>query len=296
MNTPDDATTRPIYRGRFAPSPSGPLHFGSLVAALGSYLEARRQQGHWLLRIDDLDTPRVVHGATDAILNTLEAYGFEWHGDVVYQHQRREAYQAALQQLRTLGASYPCGCTRRDLLTDAHGNRIYPGLCRDGIAAGRQARSERVRCEGVEISFEDRIQGHTRQRLEQFSGDFLVLRAGGLHAYHLAVVVDDAAAGITEVVRGADLLPSTPSQIHLQRLLGLPTPGYCHLPVALGADGDKLSKQTGAPALDPARPLPALFAALQHLGQRPPQELLHASPERLWQWAFENWHMPNRLQ
>jgi len=299
MNAPDDASTntpRPIYRGRFAPSPSGPLHFGSLVAALGSYLEAQRQRGEWLLRIDDLDTPRVVRGATDAILGTLEAYGFEWHGAVVYQDQRREAYQAALLQLRELGASYPCGCTRRDLLTDADGNRIYPGLCRNGIAAGRQARSERVRCEGVEISFEDRIQGRVTQRLEQFSGDFLVLRAGGLHAYHLAVVVDDAAAGITEVVRGADLLPSTPSQIHLQRLLGLPTPGYSHLPVALGADGDKLSKQTGAAALDPQRPLPALFAALQHLGQQPPPELLQASPERLWEWAFENWRMPNRLQ
>jgi glutamyl-Q tRNA(Asp) synthetase len=284
------------YRGRFAPSPSGPLHFGSLIAAVGSFLEARHRQGQCLLRVDDLDTPRVVAGAGDRILRSLEAFGFHWDAKLVFQNDRRDTYQQALGRLRALDASYPCGCTRKHLLTQANGSRVYPGHCRDGIAEGRSARSERVRCRDVHIHFHDRIQGDFGQDLEAFSGDFLVLRAGGLHAYHLAVVVDDAAQGITEVVRGADLLSSTPSQIHLQRLLGLPTPGYCHLPVALGADGDKLSKQTGAPALDPQRPLPALFAALQHLGQHPPPELLRASHERLWEWAFENWCMPNKLQ
>ena len=280
------------YIGRFAPSPTGPLHFGSLVAALGSYLEARRQSGQWWLRIDDLDTPRVVRGASDAILTVLDAYGFAWDGTVSYQNDHRDAYQAALQQLRQQDAVYPCGCTRRELITDATGKRIYPGHCRNGIATGRTARSERLRCEGITIQFNDGIQGHVSQQLEQFSGDFLVLRAGGLHAYHLAVVVDDAAQGVTQVVRGADLLPSTPSQIHLQQLLGLPTPGYCHLPVACGADGDKLSKQTGAAPLDPDHPLPSLFAALQHLHQQPPAALQHSSVDRLWEWAFENWHMP----
>ena len=285
-------TPPPHYCGRFAPSPTGPLHFGSLVAATGSYLEARRQQGHWLLRIDDLDTPRVVKGASDAILTTLDRYGFEWDGDVVYQHHRRDAYQAALQRLRGIGACYPCGCTRRDLIDNGRGHRIYPGRCRNGLAAGRVARSERVRCKGVVVTFTDRIQGPVCQRLEQFSGDFPVLRPGGLHAYHLAVVVDDAAAAITEVVRGADLLPSTPSQIHLQRLLGLPTPAYCHLPVALGADGDKLSKQTGAPPLDPDRPVAALYNALCHLDQRPPPALQGVSLPRLWEWAHQHWSMP----
>ena len=286
--------TPPRYIGRFAPSPTGPLHFGSLIAALGSYLEARRQAGQWQLRIDDLDTPRVVPGAGDAILTVLDAYGFEWDGAVIVQNDRRDAYQAALQQLREQQAVYPCGCTRRDLVSDAAGQRIYPGHCRDGIAAGRSARSERVRCKDITIQFNDCIQGPVSQRLEQFSGDFLVLRAGGLHAYHLAVVVDDAAQGITQVVRGADLLPSTPSQIHLQHLLGLPTPDYCHLPVAYGADGDKLSKQTGAPPLDPNRPLPTLMKALQHLGQHPPTELERATLTNLWTWAIEHWEMPTK--
>ena len=284
----------PQYIGRFAPSPSGPLHFGSLVAALGSYLQARQQSGLWQLRIDDLDTPRVVAGAADTILSQLDAYGFEWDGAVIYQNGRRKAYQAALQQLRDQGAVYPCGCTRRDLVSDAAGNRLYPGHCRNGIAEGRSARSERVRCQDIEIHFDDCVQGPVSQRLEQFSGDFPVLRADGLHAYHLAVVVDDAAQGITQVVRGADLLPSTPSQIHLQHLLGLPTPGYCHLPVAYGTDGDKLSKQTGAPPLDPNQPRPALIKALQHLGQHPPAELEHAPLADLWQWAFEHWKMPTK--
>ena len=281
------------YIGRFAPSPTGPLHFGSLIAAMGSYLQARHQAGRWQLRIDDLDTPRVVPGAADAILMQLHAFGFEWDAAVIYQHDRRDAYQAALQQLREQGAVYPCGCTRRDLISNAAGHRVYPGHCRNGIATNRSARSERVRCKDIEIHFNDCIQGPVSQRLEQFSGDFPVLRAGGLHAYHLAVVVDDAAQGITQVVRGADLLPSTPSQIHLQHLLGLPTPGYCHLPVAYGTDGDKLSKQTGAPPLDPDQPLPALMRALHHLGQQPPAELEYSSTGHLWEWAFAHWQIPS---
>ena len=279
------------YRGRFAPSPSGPLHFGSLIAAVGSFLEARRRQGQWLLRIDDLDTPRVVAGASDRILRCLEAFGLHWDAEIVFQDDRRDAYQQAIERLRTLDASYPCGCTRKHLLTQTDGSRVYPGHCRDGIAEGRSARSERVRCRDVHIRFHDRIQSDFGQDLEAFSGDFLILRAGGLHAYHLAVVVDDAAQGITEVVRGADLLSSTPSQIHLQQLLDLPTPQYCHLPVAVDPRGFKLSKQTGAPALDLERPQAALVDALTLLGQQPPKELRLATLDELWQWALIHWDM-----
>ena len=291
--TVPDPPPRP-YRGRFAPSPRGPLHFGSLVAAVGSFAQARSRGGEWLLRIDDLDTPRVVPGAVDAILRALDAFGLHWDGKPVFQNQQRERYRQAMDRLRHNGAVYPCACCRRDLLTRADGSRYYPGHCRNGIADDRQPRSERVRCEGVTIAFDDPIQGHVEQQLEQAAGDFIVVRAGGLHAYHLAVVVDDAVAGITEVVRGADLLSSTPAQIHLQRLLGLPTPAYRHLPLAHHADGDKLSKQTGATALDPTSPVPALWQALTFLGQAPPAGLQRAALSTLWQWTLEHWQ-PARI-
>lgn len=288
--------TRP-YRGRFAPSPTGPLHFGSLVAAVGSYLQARAQEGEWLVRIEDLDPPRAVAGAADDILRTLEAFGFQWNGPVLYQSRRHADYAQALEQLNRAGTLYACGCTRREI-ADSSVNGIegpvYPGTCRGGRAAAKAARAWRVRTDNAAVEFDDALQGRLRSDLEADIGDFVVRRADGLYAYQLAVVVDDAAQGITEVVRGADLLNSTPRQIHLQRLLGLPTPGYLHLPVVLNVAGEKLSKQTGAVPVDATNPLPALWWALELLGQSPPRELLAVDLESFWRWAVIHW-LPARL-
>ncbi len=235
------------YRGRFAPSPTGPLHFGSLVAAVGSFLHARAQGGEWRVRIEDLDPPREVSGAADDILRTLDSFGLHWDGEVMYQSRRCETYEAALAQLKDAGVLYPCACTRREIADSSVSGLegpVYPGTCRAGLAPGRVARAWRVRTDNRAIEFEDGLQGVIRSALEDDIGDFVVQRADGFFAYQLAVVVDDAAQGISEIVRGADLLDSTPRQIHLQRLLGLPTPGYLHLPIVLNANGEKLSKQT----------------------------------------------------
>ncbi|MEK7815873.1 MAG: tRNA glutamyl-Q(34) synthetase GluQRS [Pseudomonadota bacterium] len=283
--------TRP-YRGRFAPSPTGPLHFGSLIAAVGSYLQARAQEGEWLVRIEDLDPPRAVAGAADDILRTLEAFGFQWPGPVLYQSRRHADYAQALEQLDRAGVLYACGCTRREI-ADSSVNGIegpvYPGTCRAGLAPDRNARAWRVRVDGAVVEFDDLLQGRQRSSLATDIGDFVVKRADGFFAYQLAVVVDDAEQGITEVVRGADLINSTPRQIHLQRLLGLPTPGYLHLPVVLNVAGEKLSKQTGAVPVDATNPLPALWRALELLGQSPPHELLAADLENFWRWAMQSW-------
>ncbi len=280
------------YRGRFAPSPTGPLHFGSLVAAVGSYLQARSQGGQWFVRIEDLDPPREVPGAADDILRTLEAFGFEWDGEVMYQSRRHAAYEAALEKLRQSGALYACGCTRREI-ADSSMNGIegpvYPGTCRAGLQQGRNARAWRVRVDGAVVEFDDLLQGRQRSALAEDIGDFVVKRADGFFAYQLAVVVDDAEQGITEVARGADLLHSTPRQILLQRLLGLPTPRYLHLPVVLNEQGEKLSKQTFAAPVDRTNLLPVLWQALDVLGQQPPQELLDSDLETLWFWAINHW-------
>lgn len=282
------------YRGRFAPSPSGPLHFGSLVAAVGSYLEARTRGGEWLVRIEDLDPPRVVPGAGDDILRTLDACGMERDGDIVHQSTRSDAYHAALHQLRQLGRIYPCACSRSEIadsaITGIEGY-VYPGTCRHGLPPAKAARTLRVDTRGAVIHFDDAVQGRLVQNLETDIGDFVLYRADQVFAYQLAVVVDDAEQGITHVVRGADLLDSTARQIHLQRLLGLPTPQYAHLPVAVNRDDEKLSKQTLAPPLDPTHPLPALFDVLEFLGQRPPAALAGASLTEYWQWAIANWRM-----
>jgi glutamyl-Q tRNA(Asp) synthetase len=263
------------YRGRFAPSPTGPLHFGSLVAALGSWLDARAAGGRWLVRIEDLDTPRNKPGAADTILRTLEAFGLHWDESVIYQSARIDAYRAALAQLIAADAAFGCACTRSEIAAHARSGvdgPVYPGTCRTGPVAGRRPRAWRVRVDDTPIAFDDRIQGRICQQLARDVGDFVVLRADRVFAYQLAVVVDDAAQHITDVVRGADLLDSTPRQLLLQRLLGLPSPRYAHLPLATNAAGQKLSKQTLARALDPTRPLPALCAALRFLGQSlPPQ-------------------------
>jgi glutamyl-Q tRNA(Asp) synthetase len=286
-------STKP-YRGRFAPSPTGPLHFGSLVAAVGSYLEARRNRGAWLVRMEDLDRPREAIGAADAILRVLEAYGFEWDEVVMRQSRRSAAYAAALERLQREGAVFPCACTRREVSDSALGETIepvYPGTCRNGIPPGRSARAVRMRVGETVIGFEDRLQGEVEQNLAAEVGDFVVRRADGAFAYQLAVVVDDFEQGITDVVRGADLLASTPRQILLQRRLGCLTLRYAHLPVAVNRSGEKLSKQTLAAALEPADAPRNLWSALRFLGQEPPGELQSESVATLWSWALAHWHL-----
>lgn len=280
------------YRGRFAPSPTGPLHFGSLVTALGGYLDAKAQGGEWFLRIDDLDPPRVATGAVDAILRALEAYGLNWDGAVQYQRHRAEAYAAALAELQRQGVVYACACSRREIADSSLGRPgapVYPGTCRSGLAQGKVARALRVNTRNAEASIEDRLQGRVGQDLEREAGDFIVQRADGLFAYQLAAVVDDAELGITDIVRGADLLDSTLRQVYLQRLLGLPHPRYLHLPVAVNALGEKLSKQTLAPPLDTARPQPVLTRALHFLNHPPPQALQGARTQEILAWAQDNW-------
>ncbi len=285
---------RQKYRGRFAPSPTGPLHFGSLIAAVGSYLQAKTQNGEWLVRMEDLDTPRNVPGAADEILRTLEAFGFAWDGAVIYQSQRDEFYRAALERLATLGATFACACSRKEIadssLLGIEGP-VYPGTCRAGLAAGRSGRAIRARVGSVAIEFRDLIQESITQHLATQIGDFVLRRADGIVAYQLAVVVDDADQGITQIIRGADLLASTPRQIFLQRLLGYAALSYGHLPVATNHAGEKLSKQTLAQPLDINKAPNLLFDALRFLGQNPPPVLQQSSQASLWDWAFRHWSL-----
>ena len=270
------------YVGRFAPSPTGPLHFGSLVAALAGWLDCRQAGGRWLLRMEDLDPPRVIPGAADRILRQLEVLGLAWDGPVVYQSARLDLYQDAMRKLAA--HSYPCGCTRKELEDSAlaiDGSRIYPGTCRAGLAPGKMPRAVRLRTLAEPITFIDRVQGEIRQSVEREVGDFVLRRADGFFAYQLAVVVDDAAQGVTEVVRGADLLDSTARQVHLQRLLGATTPRYLHVPVATNAAGEKLSKQTRAPDAGPDDIAPALA----FLGMKAPE----GSADELLEWAVRHW-------
>ena len=290
----------PRYRGRYAPSPTGPLHFGSLVAALASCCDARAAAGQWLLRIEDVDLPRTRPDAESAILAALERYGFAWDGEVVRQSARTALYAEALARLRARGTVYECACSRRELEaapSGAGGERVYPGTCRDGIPAervGRTQRAWRVRVDAASIAFRDRLQGPQRQDLGRDVGDFVVRRADGLYAYQLAVVVDDALQGVTHVVRGADLLASTPRQILLQRLLGYAPVAYLHVPIAINATGEKLSKQTHAAPL-PGHALPVLLAAWRFLGQPPPEgSAAPASVAEFWSWAIAAWN-PARL-
>ncbi|HEX6098910.1 MAG TPA: tRNA glutamyl-Q(34) synthetase GluQRS [Thermoanaerobaculia bacterium] len=261
--------------GRFAPSPTGPLHLGSLVAAVGSWLFARAEGGRWLVRIEDIDTPRVVPGSAEEILAALTRYGLEWDGEVVWQSRRTALYERALGELRAKGLVYDCACSRADLQRAASAplgsEPVYPGTCRNGIAPGKTARAIRFRVPDEIIAFDDLVARHQQENVAEKTGDFVVRRADGLFAYQLAVVVDDAEQGVTQVVRGADLLPSTPRQIALQRALGYPAPAYAHLPLVVNADGSKLGKRDGAlplPALDEAHVRETLALALQHLGVR----------------------------
>ncbi len=279
--------------GRFAPSPTGPLHFGSLVAALGSCLEARARGGRWRVRMEDVDVPRCRPEHADHILRTLEAFGFAWDDAVRVQSARTARYREVLEQLKASGAVYPCGCTRAEL-AGAHagidGAPLYPGTCRAGLPPGKSARAWRLRVDGM-IEFVDVVQGRQTQDLAREVGDGVLLRADGYFAYQLAVVVDDAEQGIDHVVRGADLVHSTARQIYLQGLLGLPTPEYAHLPVAVDASGAKLSKQTRAAPVDARDPVPALFAAARFLGQNPPEEIRRVAVADFWRWAHEHWRL-----
>ncbi len=254
------------YRGRFAPSPTGALHFGSLVAAVASWIRARDQDGAWIVRIEDLDPPREVPGAAAHILATLAAFGMESDEPVLYQSTRETAYRAAFENLRENAEVFPCWCSRANL--EGSGS-IHRGAC---VVAADPARipAWRLRAPDAIVEFDDSSFGWQTQNLREAAGDFVIRRADGGYAYQLAVVVDDAAQGISEIVRGADLLDATARQIHLQHLLGLATPRYLHLPLAVDADGRKLSKQDRARPVDRADPLPALRAALAFLGQRVP--------------------------
>lgn len=275
------------YIGRFAPSPTGDLHFGSLIAAVASYLEARTRNGAWLVRIEDIDPPREVAGSAGRILADLEWLGMTPDGEVLYQSTRRDAYAGALEGLLRRGMAYWCGCSRSDLPPGG----VYPGTCREGLPRGRKPRAIRLRVPERPVSFVDRIQGRIACDLPRTCGDFVIRRADGLPAYQLAVVVDDAFQNVNEIVRGGDLLDSTPRQVHLQRSLDLPTPSYAHVPVALQADGTKLSKRLSS---DPVRlrdSAEAVREALRFLGHEPPAGDLG----QVWAWALENWslqHVP----
>jgi len=279
-------------RGRFAPSPTGPLHFGSLVAALASYLDARHRGGEWLVRIEDLDPPRETPGAAADILRTLEAFCFEWDAEVRYQSRELDRYAVSLERLIDTGAAFPCACSRREIADSAIQGldaRIYPGTCRAGIPAGRTPRAWRIRTLDTVIDFDDAVFGPLCQNVAAAVGDFVLKRADGFFAYQFAVVLDDADQAITHVVRGADLLDSTARQIMLQRVLGLPTPQYMHVPVAVNDAGDKLSKQTLAAALDAHAARPTLMAALRFLGQNAPADLIEAHPREILRWACLHW-------
>ena len=277
--------------GRFAPSPTGPLHFGSLLAALASYCEAKTQGGKWLLRMEDLDKPREMAGAAQGILHTLQAFGFEWDGEIVYQSQRGALYQAALQQLQAKSLIYQCDCSRKEIADSAqHGidGLIYPGTCRHKTSV-KTPNASRISVTTDKICYTDAIQGPRQQNLAQEIGDFVLKRADGLFAYQLAVVVDDFEQGVSHIVRGADLLDSSPRQIYLQQLLGYPTPQYAHIPVASNAAGEKLSKQTLASPINPAQAPIWLCQALSFLGQHPPADLARHSSSDIWQWAQQHW-------
>lgn len=285
--------SKPKYRGRFAPSPTGPLHLGSLYTALASFLQAKAQQGEWRLRIDDVDPFRTAADATDRILRTLEAFGLQWDGPILYQSSRFEAYRTAIERLEFLERVYACTCSRKDLAAYSVGNAetaIYPGFCRN---KKRRTQNEqyalRVITENSTVIFEDALQGTQSHNLATEVGDFIILRRDRVYAYHLATVLDDFEQGITEVVRGVDLLDSTPRQIYLQRLLGLSTPAYAHVPVLVDSDGIKLSKQTFADPVDERNPSSILVELLTLLNQNPPRELALASKQEILDWAVRNW-------
>lgn len=279
---------RTRYRGRFAPSPTGSLHLGSLLTALASFLQARSRQGDWLLRIDDLDPERSLPAAADDIKRTLEQFGLLWDGEVTFQRHRTDRYQQAFDRLMQDRMVYHCTCSRRRLA----GKAVYPGYCRNNHLPGRNAsHATRLSTNDAAIRFRDRLHGTMWQDLERTTGDFVVRRRDGVFAYHLATVVDDADAEVSEVVRGADLLDSTPRQVYLQQLLDLPTPAYCHTPILVDAAGEKLSKQTFAAPVTLEKPEWTLYRLLRLLRQEPPEELERTSTTEILHWATAHWNI-----
>ena len=288
-----------MYIGRFAPSPTGPLHFGSLIAAVASYAEARAQQGQWLVRMEDLDKPREIKGAASHILNTLSAFGFEWDGEIIYQSQRAAYYETAFDELRKIGIVYPCSCSRKEIADSASmgiEGAIYPKTCLKHAIKHNVPYAWRVKTNDEVISFNDAIQTNDNhaalsQNLANDIGDFVLKRADGLFAYQLAVVVDDAAQDITHIMRGADLLSSTPRQIYLQRLLNFKLPHYAHVPIAVNNAGEKLSKQTLAEAITKKNASALLVKTLKFLGQNASAELATYTVPEVWEWTFKYWDL-----
>ncbi len=280
--------------GRFAPTPSGPLHFGSLVTAVASYCQARSQQGQWLLRMEDVDTPRVVEGSVDDILFTLEAFGFEWDGEILYQSQRFNAYEQALQQLMSEGMIYHCECSRKSLMGQdlEYGplGMIYPGHCRNRHIANKDLSVRLNTADKGPVYFDDYYSGTYHLNLSQDVGDVVLKRIDGVYAYHLAVVLDDAWQGVNQIIRGADLLEVTCLHLFLNELLDYPSALYGHIPVIKNSEGKKLSKQTGATGIDPARAVPLLIEALQALGQETTAELYDALPAEILEAATKQWN------
>lgn len=285
--------TRP-YRGRFAPSPTGELHFGSLVAAVGSYLDARANGGEWIVRIEDVDTTRCHPEFETSILRTLEACGFEWDGPVIRQSGRTALYRDIFETLKRKGVVYGCACTRKEIADSAigvDGAHIYPGTCRSGLLPGKKARAWRLKVPDRTIEYNDAIQGYQSQNLFRDVGDFVLLRADGLFAYQQAVVADDIEQGISHIVRGADLLASTPRQIWLYQCLGQRIPVYAHLPLAVNEAGEKLSKQTHARPVATDDPVRVLVEAMRFLNLHP--EKTQYSLQDLWNWAIMSWSIGN---
>ncbi len=283
-----------MTRVRFAPSPTGSLHFGSLLAALASYLDARAHHGQWLVRMEDLDPPREVKGAADQILQTLEQFGLEWDGAVWYQSRRHDRYQQVLQQLIDQHQAYRCYCSRQQI--SLRHSPVYDGYCRPSNQINRtldpnQPAATRLKVDETTIVFDDAIQGQQQQRLDTEVGDFVIRRKDGLYAYQLAVVIDDADQGVNQIVRGYDLLSSTSRQIYLQQRLGITPPQYSHIPILVNSQGQKLSKQTYASAIDPNQPTASLFQALRLLGQNPPQHLRATSTREMLDWGVQHWQL-----
>lgn len=286
-------TTTTGVIGRFAPSPTGPLHFGSLVAAVASYCDAKSRGGQWLLRIEDVDLTRRVAGASEAMIRTLHTYGFQWDGEIVYQSQRDALYQQALDTLMASGNVYACTCSRKEIADSSAlqgiEGAIYPGTCRTHPIKPNVTPAWRMKTSHVQIGFKDLIQGPVAHWMDTDIGDFVLKRADSLFSYQLAVVIDDAAQGVTHVVRGADLLQSTTRQIYLQRLLGYPTPEYAHIPLVCNEQGQKLSKQNMASSIADAPPVEVLFQAFTFLQQSPPPSIKNATLDTVWRWAIDNW-------
>lgn len=275
------------YTGRFSPSPTGPVHFGTLIAAVGSYLQAKKNNGDWLIRIEDVDTSRAIKGADSDILHTLASFGFEWDDEIIYQSKQTQHYQNVLDLLTTQALTFPCVCSRKQLFDQD----IYPGTCRSRRYPEKKPHAIRLTAQETSVEFNDLVMGKQSQNIRQQCGDFVIRRSDGLFAYQLAVVVDDARQNITEIVRGADLLDCTPRQIYLQQQLNYRTPDYCHLPLAVDATGNKISKSAGGAKVDVAHKEKLLVKTLAFLGQKPPGDLSLSSIDDIWVWAIKHWQV-----